>query len=168
MDLGAGTTEDLELDEKIYRDYLGGSGLAARIFFERRGWEEDPLSPANPLMIMLGPLSGVNLPGASRLEICARSPLTGIWGESYMGGHFAPQLKGTGYDGIIVSGSSDRPVYLLVTDEGAEIRDASHLWGKDTYDTEDALKEELRDKRVQVICIGHTGEKATNMVLEDL
>jgi len=158
VDLEAGTIEDLELDEKIYRDYLGGSGLAARIFFERRGWEEDPLSPANPLMIMLGPLSGVNLPGASRLEICARSPLTGIWGESCMGGHFAPQLKGTGYDGIIVSGASDRPVYLLVTDEGAEIRDASHLWGKDTYDTEDALKEEVGDKRAQVICIGQAGE----------
>jgi len=85
-----------------------------------------------------------------------------------MGGHFAPQLKGTVYDGIIVSGASDRPVYLLVTDEGAEIRDASHLWCKDTYDTEDALKEELGDKRAQVICIGHTGEKAANMVLEDL
>jgi len=74
VDLGAGTTEDLELDEKIYRDYLGGSGLAARIFFERRGWEEDPLSPANPLMIMLGPLSGVNLPGHPGLRYAHDRP----------------------------------------------------------------------------------------------
>ena len=158
VDLTQGTTEDLVLDEKLYRDYLGGSGLAAKLFFDRRGWEAEPLSPDNPLIIMLGPLSGLNLPGVSRLEICARSPLTGIWGESCMGGHFAPQLKRTGYDGIIVTGAADRPVYLWVADEAVEIRDASHLWGKDTYETEDVLKEEVGDKRAQVMCIGLAGE----------
>ncbi|MDY6796745.1 MAG: aldehyde ferredoxin oxidoreductase family protein [Actinomycetota bacterium] len=158
VDLGAGTTEDLELDEKLYRDYLGGSGLAAKLFFDGRGWEADPLSPDNPLMIMLGPLSGLNLPGASRLEICAHSPLTGIWGEACMGGHFAPQLKRTGYDGIIITGASEKSVYLYLTDEGAEIRDASDLWGVDTYECEDTLKAEVGDKRAQVICIGPAGE----------
>ncbi len=158
VDLTQRSVRDLEPDEQLYRDYLGGSGLAARLFFDRRGWEADPLSPENPLLIMLGPLSGLNLPGVSRLEICARSPLTGIWGESCMGGHFAPQLKRTGYDGIIVTGASDKPVYLWVTDEGAEIRDASHLWGRDTYETEDILKTEAGDKRAQVMCIGLAGE----------
>jgi aldehyde:ferredoxin oxidoreductase len=158
VDLTEGTFEDIELDEKLYRDYIGGSGLAAKYLFDNKGWEADPLSPENPLMIMMGPLSGTNMPGCSRLEICARSPLTGIWGEASMGGHVAPQLKRTGYDGIIFVGASDKPVYLLLTDEGPELKDASHLWGKDTYDTEDALKEELGEKRAQVMCIGPAGE----------
>jgi len=158
VDLTDGTFEDIELDEKLYRDYIGGSGLAAKWFFDNKGWEADPLSPENPLMIMMGPLSGTSLPGCSRLEICARSPLTGIWGEASMGGHIAPQLKRTGYDGIIFVGTSEKPVYLLLTDEGPELKDASHLWGKDTYETEDTLKEELGEKRAQVMCIGPAGE----------
>jgi aldehyde:ferredoxin oxidoreductase len=158
VDLTSGTTEELQLEEKLYRDFLGGSGLAAKWFFDNEGWKVEPLSPENPLMIMNGPLSGTSLPGVSRLEICARSPLTGIWGEASMGGHFAPQLKRTGYDGIIVVGASEKPVYLYVTDEKVEIKDASHLWGKDTYDTEDLLVEEAGDKRAQVISIGPAGE----------
>ncbi len=107
---------------------------------------------------MGGPLSGTSLPGCSRLDICARSPLTGIWGESSIGGQVAPQLKATGYDGIVFLGSSPGPVYLFLTDEGAELRDASHLWGMDTFETEAALKEETGDKRSQVLCIGQAGE----------
>lgn len=157
VDLNQGSIEDVELSEKIYREFLGGSGLAAKWFFDHRGWKVEPFSPGNPLMIMLGPLSGLNLAGASRLSVCARSPLTGIWGEACMGGHFAPQLKGTGYDGIVIIGASDKPVYLYVSEEGAEIRDASHLWGKDTYETERLLKEEV-GKRAQVMSIGPAGE----------
>jgi aldehyde:ferredoxin oxidoreductase len=162
VDLGKGTTEDVEIPEKDYREYLGGSGLAAKWFFDHKGWEADPLGPDNPFMVMCGPLSGLNLPGASRLEFCARSPLTGLWGESSMGGHFAPQLKATGYDGVIVTGASEKPVYLYVTEGKAEIRDAAHLWGKDTYETEELLKQEVGDKRAQVACIGPAGE---NLVL---
>ncbi len=158
VDLTAGTVEDVEIEEKLYRDFLGGSGLAAKWFFDNEGWKVEPLSPDNPLMVMNGPLSGTSLPGVSRLEICARSPLTGIWGEASMGGHFSPQLKRTGYDGIIFTGASDKPVYLYLSDEKAEIRDASHLWGKDTYETEELLKEEVGDKRAQVISIGPAGE----------
>ncbi|NPV60582.1 MAG: aldehyde ferredoxin oxidoreductase family protein [Actinobacteria bacterium] len=158
VDLTSGKIWEEEIPEKDYRDFLGGSGLAAKWFFDHEGWKADPLSPENPLMIMNGPLSGTSLPGVSRLEICARSPLTGIWGEASMGGHFSPQLKRTGYDGIIVTGASDKPVYLYVTDEKAEIRDASHLWGKDNYETEELLKEEAGDKRAQVISIGPAGE----------
>ena len=74
-----------------------------------------------------------------------------------MGGHFTPQLKATGYDGIVFTGVSEKPVYLWITDEEMELRDASHLWGKDTYETEDQLKEEVSDKRAQVMCIGQAG-----------
>ena len=158
VDLTDGTTEVMEPDEKLYRDYLGGSGLAARLFFDMGACDADPLGPENPLMIMHGPLSGTTMPGCSRLEVCARSPLTGIWGESSMGGHVSPQFRGTGYDGVIITGASDRPVYLWMTDKVVEIRDASHLWGKDTFETEDALREELDDKRVKVMSIGPAGE----------
>jgi aldehyde:ferredoxin oxidoreductase len=158
VDLNAGTAEGLELEEKLYHDYLGGSGLAAKWFFDNQCWKADPLSPENPLIIMNGPLSGTSLPGVSRLEVCARSPLTGIWGEASMGGHFSPQLKRTGYDGIIITGASDKPIYLYVTDEAVDIRDASHLWGKDTYETEELIKEELGDRRAQVMSIGPAGE----------
>ncbi|MBN1289024.1 MAG: aldehyde ferredoxin oxidoreductase family protein [Actinobacteria bacterium] len=158
VDLTAGSTEELKLDEQLYHDYLGGSGLAAKYFFDHEGWKVDPLSPENPLMIMLGPLSGSNLPGTARLEFCARSPLTGIWGEACMGGFFAPQLRAAGYDGIIITGASEKPVYLHVTDEKVEIKDASHLWGKDTFETESGIKKELGDKRIQVASIGQAGE----------
>ncbi len=158
VNLSTRKTEDLRIDEQDYKDFIGGSGLAAKWFFDNRGFEKPPLSPKSPFIVMNGPLSGTNLPGASRLEICARSPLTGIWGESSMGGHFSPQLKRTGYDGVIVVGAAKKPVYIHVTDEGATIRNASHLWGKDTYETEKLLKEEAGDKRAQVISIGPAGE----------
>lgn len=158
VDLTAGTTDVMEPDERLYRKYLGGAGLAARLFYEMEAWKADPLGPENPLMIMHGPLSGTKLPGCSRLEVCAKSPLTGIWGESSMGGHVSPQMRATGYDGIIVTGASETPVYLWITDTGVEIRDASHLWGKDSFETEDLLRAELEDKRVKVMSIGQAGE----------
>lgn len=158
VDLTDGTVDVLEPDEKTYRDYLGGSGLAARLFFDMGAWDVDPLGPDNPLMIMHGPLSGTSLPGCSRLEVCARSPLTGIWGESSMGGHVSPQLRATGYDGIVITGASEVPVYLWVTDKEVEIRDASELWGKDSFETEELLREMTGDKRVRVMSIGQAGE----------
>jgi len=158
VDLSRGTTEIFEPAPELYRKYLGGSGLAAKLFFDMEAWKEDPLGPGNPLFIMHGPLSGTTLPGCSRLEVCARSPLTGIWGESSMGGQVSPQLRGAGYDGIIITGASDKPVYLWVSDKEVEIRDASQLWGKDTFETEELLRGEVGDKRVQVMSIGQAGE----------
>jgi aldehyde:ferredoxin oxidoreductase len=158
VDLTSGEMEDWEIEERLYRDFIGGSGLAAWLFFQLEGHKAEPLSPQNPLFFLNGPISGTTLPGSSRLEVCARSPLTCIWGEASMGGQVSPELKGAGYDGVVFTGASDKPVYLYLTEEGAELRDASHLWGKDTFDTEELLKEELEDKRVKVISIGPAGE----------
>lgn len=158
VDLTTGTHETLEPDPRLYREYLGGSGLAARLFFDMKAWEADPLGPENPLMIMHGPLSGTTMPGCSRLEVCARSPLTGIWGESSMGGHVSPQLRATGYDGVIITGASPDPVYLWITDKTVEVRDASDLWGRDTFETEELIREKSGDKRVRVLSIGQAGE----------
>ena len=158
VDLGSGEITDWAIEDSLYRDYLGGSGLAAHLFFALEGYEAEPLSPDNPLFIMNGPLSGTSLPGCSRLEVCARSPLTGIWGESSMGGHISRELKGSGYDGIVFTGASPQPVYLFLGEGGAELRDASHLWGKGAFETEEILKEEAGDKRTRVMCIGPAGE----------
>ncbi|MEW6554256.1 MAG: aldehyde ferredoxin oxidoreductase family protein [Actinomycetota bacterium] len=158
VDLTSGEIADWEIEEEAYRDFLGGSGLAAWLFFQLKGFEADPLSPNNPLFFMSGPLSGTSLPGCSRLDICARSPLTGIWGEASIGGQAAPQLKGTGCDGIVFTGSSPEPVYLFLSDNGAELRGASRVWGMDAFETEAALKEEVGDRRAQVMCIGQAGE----------
>jgi len=156
--LSDGSIGTLEPEPALYRDYLGGSGLAARLFFDMGGYLAHPLGPDNPLFIMNGPLSGTTLPGSSRLEVCALSPLTWIWGESSMGGHVSPRLRASGYDGVIVTGASYKPVYLLVTDDGVEIRDASHLWGKDTFETEQLLAEEIGGKKTGVMSIGPAGE----------
>lgn len=115
VDLATRETSERRLEEDACRRFLGGSGLAAYIFFQLRGWEAPPLSPENPLLFLYGPLSGTILPGCSRLSVCARSPQTGIWGESSMGGPFARQLRNTGYEGIVLVGTSERPVYLLLT-----------------------------------------------------
>lgn len=158
VDLSVKKWDVIELDENVYRDFLGGSGIAARLFFDMRLWNTDPLGEENVLFVMNGPISGTTLPGCSRLEICARSPLTEIWGESSMGGHVSPQLRASGYDGVVVVGVSEKPVYLLVSDESVEIRDASHIWGKDTFETEELIRKEIGSKRVRVMSIGPAGE----------
>lgn len=160
VDLSSGGFEDTAVEPGAYRRFLGGSGLAAHLFVELKGYSAEPLSPANPLIIMNGPLSGTSLPGSSRLEVCARSPLTGIWGEASMGGGVSAALKRTGYDGIVIVGASEIPVYLNVTDGEVELGDASHLWTLDIFETERTLKRDAG--RVEVMCIGPAGE---NLVL---
>lgn len=162
VDHTAGEMSERRMEEEACRKFLGGSGLAAYIFFQLRGWEAPPLSPLNPLIFLNGPLSGTGLPGSSRLSICGRSPQTGIWGESSMGGPFARQLRGTGYEGMVITGASERPVYLLLTENGGELREASHLWGRGTFEAEEALKEEVGDPRTAVAAIGPAGENLVN------
>ncbi len=157
-DLTAGKLESVSIGESSYRRFLGGSGLAAHLFFQMKGYEPAALSPDSPLFVMNGPLSGTSLPGCSRLEICGRSPLTGIWCESSMGGNISAALKRTGYDGIVFTGASDTPVFLYLTDERAELRDASGIWGKDTFEAERLLKSGSGDARVEAACIGPAGE----------
>jgi len=149
------------LSEELAKKYIGGSGIAAKIFIDNYKPDLIPFSPDNPLIFMTGPLAGTKVPSTSRFTVSALSPLTGIWGESNSGGYFAAKLKFAGYDGIIVTGKSDTPVYLYITPDRIEIRNASNYWGMDTYKTEDALKETL-GKNVEILTIGPAGE---NLVL---
>ncbi len=118
----------------------------------------DPLAPDSPLVFATGPFTGTTIPMVSRSAVCGISPLTGIWGEATTGGVFPFRLKESGYDGILVTGKADRPVYLWIKDGVAEIRDAAHLRGKDTYETQKVLKEELKESGLSVTCIGPAGE----------
>jgi aldehyde:ferredoxin oxidoreductase len=158
VDLGAGSVHEEALDQEYARRFIGGSGLAARYIYELTSAETDPLGPSNPLILMAGPLVGTRAPSCGRCVICARSPQTRLWGESNVGGFVGPHLRFAGYDGAIITGQAAQPSYLVVRDGHGELRNASHLWGLDTYRTLEIIREELRDPSLRVACIGPAGE----------
>jgi aldehyde:ferredoxin oxidoreductase len=159
IDLRTGKKEKISIEEEERRKFLGGSGLAARIFFDSFDPKVDPLAPGNPLIVMTGPVVGTQFPGTSRFAVCGKSPLTGIWGEGTCGGNFGPELKFAGMDGIIFKGASPSPVYLVIEDDQIEIRDAKDLWGMDNYSVTDFLKERHgKEKRPKILSIGPAGE----------
>jgi aldehyde:ferredoxin oxidoreductase len=158
VDLNSGKVEKEPLGEDLRVDYIGGRGINSRLLFEEVGPEVDPLSPENRLIFGTGPFSGTKAPSITRFTVTAKSPLTNILGDANAGGHFGPDLKKAGIDHIIITGKADKPVYLWIDDEKAEIKSASHLWGKTTRVTEEILKGELRDKKVRVASIGQAGE----------
>ena len=146
------------LPEKIYREFIGGNGLGIRILYERMKARVDALGPENILGFVVGSLSGTQAPGSGRHMLVTKSPLTGTWAESNSGGTFGPELKTAGYDGVFFYGISPKPVYLLIKDGSAELRDASGLWGKDAYETQDMLLQSLGDPEIKIACIGPAGE----------
>ncbi|TEU17611.1 MAG: aldehyde ferredoxin oxidoreductase [Anaerolineales bacterium] len=158
VDLSSGEIQDELLNMEYAHQFIGGSGLAARYLYDLLDPGLEPLHPANPLLFVTGPLTGTRAPLYGRHVVCARSPLTGIWNESHAGGFVGAELRFAGYDGIIIRGRSPKPVCLWVQDGKAELRDAGHLWGKDTFETQAIVKEELGDPRVRVACIGPAGE----------
>ena len=157
VDLKSRFIEYFSLPEELLHSLIGGSGLGAALFLDRFDPGVDPLSPENPLMIMTGPLTGTNFPGSSRFTICGKSPLTNIWGESAIGGNFSPKLKMALYDGIVFVNASDTPVVLVIDDDRVELKDAGHIWGKDTYETTDILKGDLGNE-FRILSIGQAGE----------
>jgi aldehyde:ferredoxin oxidoreductase len=157
VDLTSGQTDELELDEEVYKQYIGGAGLAAKLLYDRGNLEAGPLDPEALLIFATGPMAATGMYGTSRFSVGARSPLTGIWGQASCGGNFAPEMKRCGYDAVIFKGRADKPVYLLLGDGSAELVDASDLWGKDTFETTDILKEKL-GKQHKVMAIGPAAE----------
>lgn len=158
VDLSAGRWTVQELEEREVRVYLGGSGIAARILYDEDVAGGAPNATESPLLFMPGLLTGTPVPTACKLSVCARSPLTGIWGEATAGGHCGAEFARTGYAGVAVRGRADAPVYLWIRDDRVEIRSASTVWGKDTYETEEVLRGET-DARAKVACIGPAGER---------
>jgi aldehyde:ferredoxin oxidoreductase len=159
IDLTRGTwTEETIRDEQV-RQWLLGSGFAARLFYDEMDPSLDPLDPASPLLIFNGLLAGTFAPTGCRSSWCGRSPLTGIWNEANLGHYWGAELRFAGYDGLVITGRAEKPVYLWINglEHTIELRDAAHVWGKDCFETAGALLEET-DKRAQVAGIGPAGE----------
>lgn len=147
-----------EPEEKIYRKYLGGGALAAHYLLKELEPNVDPFSPDNVLVFMTGVITGTNISGNSRYTVAAKSPLTEGYGESEAGGWWGPELKSAGFDGIIVKGKAENPVYLWIHDGEAEIRDGSQYWGKVSGDVQKGILDELEDSRIRVLQTGIAGE----------
>jgi len=159
VDLTTGKLELEEPDETFYRKYMGGSAMGAYYLLKHTPPGADPLGPENTLSLMTGVVTGAPFSGQSRVTATAKSPVTDLVGDSQSGGFWPAELKAAGFDGIVIHGKAEKPVYLWVHDGEAELRDAPHLWGRFTADVEDAIREELHDKRIQVLQCGPAGEK---------
>ncbi|MFX1540575.1 MAG: aldehyde ferredoxin oxidoreductase family protein [Promethearchaeota archaeon] len=146
------------LDRDFVRNYLGGTGFAARILWDRVTPNTKPLDPDNPLIFGVGPVTGAFFSPSGRFMVAFKSPLTGVWGEAHCGGHWGPQLKYAGFDMLIIQGRAPKPVYLMVSNNDVVIKDARHLWTRDTTETTDMIKEEQGDNDVEVTSIGIAGE----------
>ena len=159
VNLGDGTWRDEHLTNDLAELYIGGAGMAARILYDELKPGIDPFSPENKAIFLTGPVEGTMIPTASRIGLYAKSPLTYSFFHSSAGGHFAPELKFAGYDGIIFEGRAAQPVYLFIDDGYVELRDATHLWGMDTNRVQLELFEELGSDAIQIAAIGPAGEK---------
>jgi aldehyde:ferredoxin oxidoreductase len=157
-DLTRGSLEERRTPTALARAFLGGRGLGAALLYQELKPRADPLGPENVLILMTAPPVGTPIPCCHRWEAVTKSPLTGFYLCSSVGGHWGPELKFAGFDGIVIKGKASEPVYISIKDGKAELRDASKLWGKLTDETELAIRRELKDPRVQVACIGPAGE----------
>ena len=158
VDLDKGSIESRQNPQPLARAFLGGRGLGAALLYRELKPRTDPLSPANVLVFMTGPIVGTPIPACHRWVVVTKSPLTKIYLCSSAGGYFGPELKFAGYDGLVIRGAASEPTYLYVTNDKVELRSAEKLWGKLTDETELALRRELRDSRLRVACIGPAGE----------
>ncbi|MFW9967398.1 MAG: aldehyde ferredoxin oxidoreductase family protein [Candidatus Thorarchaeota archaeon] len=169
VDLSTGGTAGEPLNPKFARDFIGGAGYACRTLYDMVDSKTDPLGPENTLMLMTGPFSGTWVPTGSKMSFCAKSPQTNLWAHSTVGGHLGADLKFAGFDGVIITGQSEKPVYLIIHDSAVEIRDAKHLWGKDTAIVWDMLEKETGLKSPGVARIGIAGEnlvKYANIIVD--
>ena len=156
--LTTGELQVLPLPQEWAESYLGGNGIGTRILWDEVPAEIDPLDEDNKLIVSAGPLCGSPFPNSGRVEFIAKSPLTGIYGDSNAGGHFGPELKFAGYDLIVFEGRSATPVYLYIEDDQLELRSADHLWGMGTISVEEKLKKETGKPDLKTAIIGPAGE----------
>ena len=170
VDLTTGKLTVQAISEDHYRLYLGGRGLIAHTLLTEVPKGADPFGPENRLVFALGTLTGHPFVGSGRNSVGCKSPLSGGYGESEAGGFWGAELKRTGFEAIVLEGISPKPVYLWIKDGKAEIREADHLWGLETADTQAAIQEELGDKRIRTSVIGPAGEKRVRFacILNDI
>ncbi len=162
VDLSSGKIKEESYGEELYRKFLGGYGLGAKLIWDRqKGSGIDALGEENILGFCPGLLTGTGALFAGRYMAVGKSPLTGTWGDANSGGFFSLEIKKCGYDGIFFTGRSEKPVYLLVADGKSKLKDASKLWGKDTIETEEAIRAAEGNKKIRVAAIGESGERCS-------
>ncbi|MCK4240007.1 MAG: aldehyde ferredoxin oxidoreductase family protein [Candidatus Atribacteria bacterium] len=160
VDLGKNKIEEFDFNNDVKRNYYGGYGIGCKYIYENQKPGIDPLGEENILAFMTGPCSGTTIPGTSKYTICGKSPLTKAWGDSNCGGSFGPRMKMAGADGVFFTGKSEKPVYLLIDNGIAKLVDARDLWGKDTYEVDDIIRERY-GKNAEAAIIGQGGEMKT-------
>lgn len=156
VNLSTGEISQEAIAEDIFKKFLGGRGIAAKILYTELKPKIDPLGSENKIVIAPGALVGTPALAANRTLIASKSPLTGIWGDSVFGGSFGIELKNAGYDAVIVEGKSSRPVYLFISSERVEIKEAGHLWGQETGPAQEAINKEIG--LAKILLIGPAGE----------
>ena len=147
-----------ELPKEWCVKFIGGRGINAKLLWDLVKPGIDPLSPDNVLIFGTGALTGTNAPSSGRTTVTCKGVLTNLYLKCSMGGYWGAELKYAGYDHLVVLGASKKPVYIWIDDDHVEIRDASHLWGKDVRETNKILQSDLGDRDIQVVCIGPAGE----------
>jgi aldehyde:ferredoxin oxidoreductase len=163
VNLSNGTFRTEDLPEDLAKKFVGGYGIGARIIYERMKAGTDPLGPSNIFALGTGPLTLAGTVSTCRFTAMAKSPLTGYWGDANSGGNFAIALRASGYDFVFFEGRAEYPVYLRITNGKAEIKDARHLWGKDTAETEDLIRQENPDRDYKIVSIGIAGENRVRL-----
>ena len=158
IDLKRRSFEEESIDDAVYQRFLGGKGLGTYLLLKNNQAGVNPLSSDNTIIFATGPVTDTKVFGSSRFGVFTKSPLTGFYCESYSGGKVAEPLSRTGYDAIVMKGASDKPVYLEITNGQVIFHDAQHLWGKDTYQTEDSIREAVGRKNTGIVVIGPAGE----------
>lgn len=158
IDLANNLIKRENLEEKVLRKFIGGVNLGIKILYDEVPPGINPLGPNNRLIFVTTPLLGTLTPAACQYAVVTKSPLTGLVGIGRSKGFWGPALKLAGYDGIIIQGIADKPIYVDINNDRVQVKDASHLWGADTYTTEDLIKKELGNPKVRVLCIGRAGE----------
>lgn len=164
VDLTNGKTRTEKLTEETAKKYIGGIGLGMKLYLSNSKAGVDPLSPENPLVLALGPVSGTMFPtGGNGHAFISKSPATGGVAEAVSHGTFGAELKRAGYDAVVFTGKAEKPVYLWIDDNSIQLLDAENLWGKSPWETEDAIKDEIGDYYVRVASIGLAGEKQSKI-----
>jgi aldehyde:ferredoxin oxidoreductase len=157
------TSKKEALPLKVAKDFIGGAGFGIKILFDEVKRSTDPLSPENKLIFAPGPFSGTTVPCASRIAVTGKSPLTNAVGMCLSGGYFPAELKHAGYDVLIIEGKAEKPAYVSIKDSEVRIRDATKIWGTQTSDCQQIIKDELNDQNVRISCIGPGGENLSKI-----
>lgn len=159
VDLTTGRSRVGAFDENFAKSYIGGTGFGIKALMDNLKPGIDPFDPANPLVFAVGAVTGTMVPcTASKFGVFAKSPATNMLGEAYSTGQWGAELRMAGYDIVVIQGKAVKPVYLWIDDDSVQLMDASHLWGKTTWDTEQMIRDELGDQNVRVSAIGQGGE----------